>query len=69
MTSIESILEDNGPMISSDLAKKLAAQEAISYNTASQRISRAPALESWKDFSRATNRWYFYLNSGRMARY
>ena len=59
MTIIESILEDNGPMISSDLARKLAAREVIPYNTASQRISREPALEKLEGFFKSNQSLVF----------
>lgn len=50
MTSINAILEENGPMISSELARRLSKVEDISINTASQRISRELTLERLEGF-------------------
>jgi|GEM_PF-848159 len=59
MTSIEYLLEDNGPMISSEIARKLAARELISYNTASQRLSREPGLERLEGFFKSNQSLVF----------
>jgi len=50
MTSIEKILQDNGPLMSSDLARKLEKLESIPYNTASQRIKRDKQIVKIKGF-------------------
>ncbi|RQO75568.1 hypothetical protein DBR43_09530 [Pedobacter sp. KBW06] len=44
MTTIQSILEARGPMISSDLARIVSQLEGIPVNTASQRIARDKSL-------------------------
>ena len=59
MTAIEYILNDNGPMISSELARKLAKTEGISPNTASQRISREPGLERLEGFFKSNQSLVF----------
>ncbi|WP_454803728.1 hypothetical protein [Mucilaginibacter phyllosphaerae] len=50
MTALESILKNEGPMISSELARRLAAKENIPANTASQRISRSKELNKINGF-------------------
>lgn len=50
MTSIEKILQNNGPLMSSELAKKLGQMESIPINTASQKISRNKHIEKIKGF-------------------
>jgi len=59
MTSIENILEDSGPTISSDLARKVAEKESISYNTASQRVSRESGLERLEGFFKSNQSLVF----------
>ncbi len=59
MTPIEYILLDNGPMISSELARKLAKTESISINTASQRVSREPNLERLDGFFKSNQQLLF----------
>lgn len=50
MTNIESILLESGPLISSELAKRLEILESIPNNTASQRITRAKEVKKIKGF-------------------
>ncbi|HEY1871032.1 MAG TPA: hypothetical protein VGG71_08240 [Chitinophagaceae bacterium] len=50
MTSIESILRKNGPLISSELAKLLSKREKITINTASQRVARNAEISQIKGF-------------------
>lgn len=50
MTTIESILLKNGPIISGELAKKLELAESIPYNTASQKVSRDKKIVKIKGF-------------------
>jgi len=59
MTSIQNILLDNGPMISSDLARKLAKSEGITINAASQRISRDQTLERIEGFFKSNQSLIF----------
>jgi hypothetical protein len=53
MTTIESILRTNGPMISGELAKKLELAESIPYNTASQHVTRNKKIFKIKGFYRS----------------
>lgn len=50
MTSIEKILQEDGPLMSSELARRLAKKESIPYNTASQRIIRYKEICKIKGF-------------------
>ncbi len=50
MTSIEKILQDKGPLMSSELARELEKKESIPYNTASQRIKRDKQIIKIKGF-------------------
>lgn len=59
MTAIGNILLDNGPMISSDLARKLAKSEGITINAASQRVSRDQTLERIEGFFKSNQSLIF----------
>ncbi|MFA4867871.1 MAG: hypothetical protein WC623_06730 [Pedobacter sp.] len=61
MTTIQNIVFNNGPMISSDLVKLLAAQENISENTASKRIERETELQKISGFFQS-NQSLVYLS-------
>ena len=50
MTSIEKILNEEGPLMSSELARKLEKLESIPYNTASQRVIRNKEISKIKGF-------------------
>ncbi|WP_318349359.1 hypothetical protein [Aquipluma nitroreducens] len=50
MTTIEKILIDGGPMMSSELVKKLEIIDSIPNNTASQRVARNKKIEKIKGF-------------------
>lgn len=50
MTSIQSILKNKGPLLSSELAKQLSSKEFINVNTASQRIGRSQETQQIKGF-------------------
>lgn len=50
MTTIESILDNEGPMMSSDLARVLEVKENLPYNTASQRVGRDRKIHKIKGF-------------------
>lgn len=50
MTSIQKILQESGPLMSSELARILEKKESISYNTASQRIRRNTSISKIKGF-------------------
>jgi hypothetical protein len=50
MTELEIILQTQGPLLSGELAKKLANKEKITENTASQRVSRSPQIHQIKGF-------------------
>lgn len=50
MTNIKTILESNGPMMSSKLAEILETKENISKNTASQKVSRDKSILKIKGF-------------------
>jgi hypothetical protein len=50
MTTIESLLHTHGPLLSGELAKKLANIESIPTNTASQRITRTKEILQIKGF-------------------
>lgn len=60
MTSIEKILYNHGPMMSSDLAKYLEKADSIPNNTASQQISRSRKIEKIKGFY-TSNQSFCYL--------
>lgn len=60
MTSVEKILKKNGPVISSELARKLAEKEGIKVNTASQQIARSKAVLRIGSFFRS-NQSLVYL--------
>jgi len=45
MTTIENMLKQEGPMLSSDLVRRLASFEKVTINTASQRITREKNLQ------------------------
>lgn len=61
MTSIENILFEHGPMMSSELAKKLGLKESIPLNTASQKVSRNNKIEKIKGFY-SSNQSFCYLD-------
>ena len=48
MTSIENILFQHGPMMSSELANRLHSKESIPLNTASQKVSRNGKIKKIK---------------------
>ena len=50
MTTLENILQKNGPMLSNMLAKALEKSERITYNTASQRVARDKRIEKIKGY-------------------
>lgn len=50
MTSIEKILQESGPLMSSELARRLERIESIPYNTASQRVKRDRKIIKIKGF-------------------
>lgn len=50
MTKIENILNESGPLMSSELARRLEKKDSISYNTASQRIVRNKKIHKIKGF-------------------
>ncbi|HTO35379.1 MAG TPA: hypothetical protein VLZ72_04015 [Flavobacterium sp.] len=50
MTSIENILFQHGPMMSSELANRLHSKESIPLNTASQKVSRNGKIKKIKGF-------------------
>ncbi len=50
MTSIENILQDHGPLMSSELARRLEKIESIPNNTASQRVRRDKQILKIKGF-------------------
>lgn len=60
MTSIEIILRENGPLISSKLAKRLSIKESIPFNTASQKVSRNRKIKKIKGFY-TSNQSFCYL--------
>jgi hypothetical protein len=61
MTAIVNILKQDGPMLSSELARQLASLEKVSVNTASQRISREKAVEKIGGFFK-NNQSLIYLS-------
>jgi hypothetical protein len=50
MTTIFQILQKNGPLLSSELARQLHVSNSIPYNTASQRVARDKSIEKIKGF-------------------
>ncbi|MFW6272528.1 MAG: hypothetical protein ACOC2U_01960, partial [bacterium] len=50
MTTIEYILQKEGPLISNELAKKLEKNNAITQNTASQHVARNKKIKKIKGF-------------------
>ncbi|OQP59130.1 hypothetical protein A3860_38845 [Niastella vici] len=50
MTTVQRILMTEGPMLSGELAKRLAVKESLKVNTASQRINRASEFNQIKGF-------------------
>ena len=60
MTTIETILEKYGPLMSSELSKKLEIFESIPNNTASQKVSRSKEIEKIKGFY-TSNQSFCYL--------
>jgi hypothetical protein len=60
MTTIETILFKHGPLMSSELAKKLEIRESIPMNTASQKVSRSKKIEKIKGFY-TSNQSFCYL--------
>lgn len=50
MTTIETILFQHGPLMSSELARQLGIKESIPINTASQKVSRSKKIEKIKGF-------------------
>jgi hypothetical protein len=60
MTTIETILQKNGPLMSSELSKKLEQVELIPINTASQKVSRSTEIEKIKGFY-TSNQSFCYL--------
>jgi hypothetical protein len=50
MTIGEKILQEYGPLMSSDLAKKIEHADSITYNTASQRVARDKQIGKIKGF-------------------
>ncbi|MFD2873487.1 hypothetical protein ACFS5N_13460 [Mucilaginibacter ximonensis] len=59
---MEALLKENGPMISSELARKLAKAEGVSVNTASQRVSRAEGIERVEGFFKSNQSLVFLPN-------
>jgi hypothetical protein len=59
MTPLQKILFDEGPMISSELAKKFAAVSGIKINAASQRISRELNIEKISGFFKSNQSFVF----------
>lgn len=59
MTTIEKLLFDYGPMMSSELAIKLAHLEITPINTASQKISRNKKIEKIKGFYSSSQSFCF----------
>lgn len=60
MTTIESILSQQGPLMSSELARLLSEKDSISINTASQKVSRNTNIERIKGFY-SSNQSFCYL--------
>jgi len=60
MTTIETILYKHGPMMSSELARKLEEADSIPTNTASQQVSRSGKIEKIKGFY-TSNQSFCYL--------
>src|SRR5262245_4659400 len=61
MTDIRKILEKNGPLISSEVAKLIAKGSSLPTNTASQRIRRAQGINQIKGFFKS-NQSLCYLD-------
>jgi hypothetical protein len=60
MTTIESILSQHGPLMSSELARLLGKKDSIPINTASQKVSRNTDIEKIKGFY-SSNQSFCYL--------
>lgn len=60
MTTIESILSQHGPLMSSELARHLGLKDSIPINTASQKVSRDSNIEKIKGFY-SSNQSFCYL--------
>lgn len=59
MTTLQRILQKSGPLLSSELAEILAKKEKIRINTASQRVSRAKEIQSFKGFFKSNQALYY----------
>lgn len=62
MTSTENLLFKHGPMMSSELSRKLASREKIPLNTTSQKISRNNKIEKIKGFYLSNQSFCFLEN-------
>jgi len=60
MTTIESILSQHGPLMSSELARLLGKKDVIPINTASQKVSRNTNIQKIKGFY-SSNQSFCYL--------
>lgn len=70
MTTIENILERSGPLLSSELTRRLSIQASLKVNTASQRVARAKEIRSIQGFFRSNQSLCFlhkHVNDDQLA--